>query len=244
MAGTLDLTGNVGGSDDRSVVMDAGVTITVAHGASMHTNNTNHVETLSCCNNPSKVVNNGTIDDPDNLSFDYVELDQNAILDAHGANAVVTSWAAPTTAASGAHYTGGGTYRVSGASIEDKLAGTQTFGRGFRFILGGGRRPFDPGGQADGNETLGGTFTLAGADRSSGSAATSTATRPCRQRAESRSPAAGPKYVSPDPQNNAARCEDRTIPVGRPGARSNKSYLNVDGGSTLTLGARQPSART
>ncbi|MBE7163249.1 MAG: hypothetical protein INR72_18580 [Williamsia herbipolensis] len=161
--GTLDVVDNAGGDPDHSLVLTAGTTLTVSPSAVLHASGGNDISSTSCCGDPARVVDAGTITADGDLAFDYVELDQDGVLGIDGADSEVTSWAAPTTAADGARYTGGGTYRVSGASIVDTLSGTQTVDAGTTFVLGGGTEPFaDQPVPADGDEQLAGTFTLAG----------------------------------------------------------------------------------
>jgi hypothetical protein len=238
--GTLALSGNIGGAVDRSVLMAAGVALTVAHGATMTTHNTNHFESLSCCVNPSKVIDDGTIIDADNLSFDYVELDQHGTLNVEGANAQTVSWAAPTTSTDGAHYTGGGTYRVSGASILDTITGRQHIDRGFHFVLGGGTEPFsNPAVPADGNETIGGRFTLTGGGNFDwlgghifGAATVATSG------GVSIGGNAEPKYLSSDLHQHPSTLRITVPTTITGGTTKSPSYVNIDDGSTMTTAGR------
>ena len=147
------------------------------------------------------------------------------------------SWAAPTTSTSGAHYTGGGTYRVSGGSIVDAITGTQHIDKGFRFVLGGGAAPYsDPAVAADGNETIGGKFTLSGAGSFQwvgghiyGDATVSTTG------GASIGGNAEPKYLSATPKNGRSSLRV-TVPLAvAGGTHAAPSYVEMEDGMTITL---------
>ena len=84
------------------------------------------VESTSCCTDPARIINNGTLEDTGSLTLDYVELDQNAVLDVDSSTDEVVSLGAPNTAGPGAQYLGAGDYRITEASARDTLSGTQT----------------------------------------------------------------------------------------------------------------------
>jgi hypothetical protein len=125
----------------------------VLSGGRLTSTGANNIEFLSCCGNPAKVVNDGTlaVSGADFL-VDAVELDQNGTLTASSGGRLVTS-SAPVTAGNGARYTGSGDWLIEDRATA-KMSGTQNLGGNFQLELG----PLDMNGGAQ----LGGTATIAG----------------------------------------------------------------------------------
>ncbi len=149
--GTLTLEGNL--DEDDAVYLAGGKHVTIGAGGTLVSSGPNEIKGTTCCVDPPRVVNNGTLRATGGaLRISAASLDQNGTLDTT-ATGSVTSDRAPSTASSGAQYTGSGSWQL-GAVSTTVLTGTQTLGDDFSLVLGGVG--------VTGTHTLSGTFTLAG----------------------------------------------------------------------------------
>jgi len=125
----------------------------VVPGGTLNAVGSNDISFGACCVSPARVVNDGTLQvTGGQLRITAVQFDQRArLVVASGAQVLTTS--APVTAASGATYSGGGSWDI-GHGATGRFTGTQAVSAPFRLMLGG--ESTRPGG------TLGGTFTLTG----------------------------------------------------------------------------------
>lgn len=159
VAGTLVLSGGSGSGAGNSGAMriDNPNSLHVFPGATLQSDGPNDIRFLSCCNNPAKIINDGTLAvSGGDLTVDAVELDQNGTLATSSGGRLVTS-SAPLTAGAGASYTGSGGWLIEDGA-RAKLSGTQTLGPGFHLELG--PLSMNAGVQLGGTATLAGTGTV------------------------------------------------------------------------------------
>ena len=125
----------------------------VLAGGTLTSTGDNKVTFLSCCNNPARVTNDGTVTvDGGTFEVDAVAFDQNGALTAADGGRLVSD-SAPVTAGDGATYDGDGGWTIHEHS-HAVFTGTQTIGSAFHLELGT---------LTDGSgSTLQGTATLAG----------------------------------------------------------------------------------
>ncbi|GAB3861454.1 hypothetical protein GCM10028801_25640 [Nocardioides maradonensis] len=149
VGGTLTLSGVVdsGASNQGGLRIVNPEQLHVLAGGTLSSVGGNAVQFLSCCLNPARIVNDGTIQvSGGDLTVRAVAIDQNGTLST-AAGADLVDVGAPATAAGGASYTGGGAWRVvNGAKLA--LTGTQHLGAGFRLQLGDGLSGAELGGTA------------------------------------------------------------------------------------------------
>lgn len=159
VAGSLQLTGLTGAGDLQIDNLDADRavnTLTIEPGATLNSNSDNLITYSTCCTDPARLVNNGTLQvGGGTLTVDGVAIDQDNLLAVSGGNRLVST-IAPLTMGDGAEYTGSGGWSIHDQGAQAAVAaGTQTLGAGFDIDLGG----LDSTGSA----TLGGTATFTGA---------------------------------------------------------------------------------
>lgn len=149
VGGTLTLTGVVdsGASNQGGLRIDNPEQLHILAGGTLSSVGGNAVQFISCCLNPGRIVNDGTLQvSGGDLTVRAVAIDQNGTL-ATAPGADLVDVGAPATAGSGATYTGGGAWRVvTGAKLA--LSGTQHLGAGFRLQLGDGQSGAELGGTA------------------------------------------------------------------------------------------------
>jgi hypothetical protein len=156
VAGFLTLSGvtGSGASNTGALRIVNPYVLHVLGGGTLASSGANDITFLSCCVNPAKIVNDGTISvSSGDLTVDAVQLDQHGALSASGGGRLVTS-SAPITAASGASYSGSGGWLIENGA-KAAFTGTQTVGSGFHVELGGLA--------VNAGAELGGTATFTGA---------------------------------------------------------------------------------
>jgi hypothetical protein len=155
VAGSLTLSGltDSGASNQGGFRMVNPYTLHILSGGTLISSGPNAVQFLSCCLDPARIVNDGTLSMQSGaLTVRAVEIDQHGQLTASD-GARLISVGDPIRTADGARYTGSGGWQIVDGS-KAKFAGTQTTGSGFHLELGGL--------QIDAGAELGGTATLAG----------------------------------------------------------------------------------
>jgi hypothetical protein len=159
VAGTLTLSGVTGSGASNSGAMriDAPNVLHILAGGSLASSGTNDITFLSCCLNPAKIVNDGTIAvSGGDFNVDAVEVDQNGTLAASSGGRLVTT-GAPLTAGTGADYTGTGGWLIEDGA-QARMSGTQTLGSNFHLELG--PLSMNAGVQLGGTATFAGTGTI------------------------------------------------------------------------------------
>lgn len=155
VAGTLTLSGipDSGASNQGGFRIANPQVLHVLAGGQLISSGPNAVQPLSCCNNPARIVNDGTIvTSGGDLLLHGIAVDEHGAINAAAGSRLVSDLG-PATASSGASYTGGGSWMLYDGSTL-KLDGTQTLQPGFRLQVG------TMG--ADGSVRIGGTATLTG----------------------------------------------------------------------------------
>ena len=155
VAGSLTLDGvtGTGASNSGAMRIDNPEVLHVLVGGTLTSTGANDIRFLSCCGNPARIVNDGTIAvSGGDFTVDAVEVDQNGTLTASSGGRLVTI-GAPLTAGDGAHYTGTGSWLIEDGA-KAKMSGTQALGSNFHLELG----PLNMNAGAQ----LGGTATFAG----------------------------------------------------------------------------------
>lgn len=151
VAGTLALDGVTG---KAALLISNPSVLHVLPGGTLRSTGTNTVTFLSCCVNPARVTNDGTLAvDGGTLEVDAVALDQDGALVTSGGGRLLST-GAPVTAGDGATYAGDGGWTIHEHS-HAVFTGTQDLGADFHLELG------ELTDQSD--STLGGTTMLAGA---------------------------------------------------------------------------------
>ena len=153
VGGSLTLTGLTGTGNGGNLRITAPQVLHVQPGGTLRSQGDNAVTNTSCCVNPARIVNDGTLEvDTGTLSVHAVAVDQKAVLIAMNSGRLLST-GAPVTATDGAGYTGSGSWAIENVS-HARFDGTQTFGPDFHLELGG----LD----VDAGSTFAGTTTLAG----------------------------------------------------------------------------------
>lgn len=132
VAGSLSLTGVTG----RAALLISNPSVLhVLPGGTLTSVGDNLVTFLSCCNNPARVTNDGTVAvDGGTFEVDAVAFDQDGTLTASGGGRLLST-AAPVTAGDGASYDGTGGWTIHDRS-HAVVTGTQTLGPDFHLELG------------------------------------------------------------------------------------------------------------
>ncbi|HZC69990.1 MAG TPA: hypothetical protein VE442_04810 [Jatrophihabitans sp.] len=105
-------------------------------GSSLLSSGTNEIGGSSCCTDPAKVVNDGTIAvDGGTLTIGTAELDQRATV-ATSLGGVLLTTGAPITTGSAGTYTGNGRWAIENRAAAT-FSGSQTLGPDFHLELGG-----------------------------------------------------------------------------------------------------------
>ncbi|GAA3824276.1 hypothetical protein [Nocardioides panacisoli] len=129
----------------------------VLPGGTLTSTGDNKVNFLSCCNNPARITNEGTVAvDGGTFEVDAVAFDQDGTISASNGGRLLST-AAPVTAGDGASYEGSGSWTIHDHS-HAVLSGTQMLGPDFHLELG---TPEDQaGGTLQGTAVLEGTGTF------------------------------------------------------------------------------------
>jgi hypothetical protein len=219
--GVLNLAGVIGNTALR---IDNPRQLRIHAGAELRSLGTNEITFNACCVAPARVINDGTVRlSGGTLRITAVQFDQrNSLVAGTGATLITTK--APVTAASGARYSGGGSWTIGLQSIA-RFSGTQTLVAPFRLVLGG--EPSAPGGR------LGGVFTLAGTGRLDWTAGTiegsMTVAHGMVVHAAGAAPALAPRKLNG---------RDYTAGAGTVSTVTNHGSVIFDGGAGLTTADR------
>lgn len=154
MAGTLTMTGVSG---QGALQLLHGTVLHVEPAASLISAGPNEIDGSSCCTDPAKVVNDGTLSVAGGtLTIAATELDQRAIVATSLGGRLVTTGAPVTTGTLGS-YTGNGGWSMESGSAA-RFSGTQTLGADFHLELGG--LAVNSSSSLAGTATLNGTGTF------------------------------------------------------------------------------------